>query len=187
MTGQCKHCSHFCTGRIGSVVSLEWSLKLQGCYLGVCWWTHIGIFPWPHPATTGIVSSWTPKGHKNLSSLQLLQFSDVWPGLDVLFCHPCPLQQHGGCSVLPVQKLLKSYLRPCQTKEDLFVAFPALGSTLDIGIGFSILASVSVKKTTFSGIIPAIFGWRSEDRIPQYKWITNGSFRVNCTCTSIDV
>ena len=55
MTGQCKHCSHFCTGRIGSVVSLEWSQKLQGCYLGVCWWTHIGIFPWPHPATTGIV------------------------------------------------------------------------------------------------------------------------------------
>ena len=105
MTGQCKHCSHFCTGRIGSVVSLEWSLKLQGCYLGVCWWTHIGIYPWPHPATTGIVSSWTPKGHKNLSSMQLLQFSDVWPGLDVLFCHPCPLQQHGGCSVLPSQVL----------------------------------------------------------------------------------
>ena len=57
MTGQCKHCSHFCTGRIGSVVSLEWSLKLQGCYLGVCWWTHIGIYPWPHPATTGMFCS----------------------------------------------------------------------------------------------------------------------------------
>lgn len=129
MRGQCKHCSHFCTGRIGSVVSLEWSLKLQGCYLGVCWWTHIGICPWPHPATTACSCC-----------------SFLMSGLAWMFCHPCPLQQHGGCSVLPVQNFLKSYLRPSQTKEELFVAFPALGSTLDIGIGFSILASVSVKK-----------------------------------------
>jgi hypothetical protein len=65
---------------------------------------------------------------------------------------------HFNSTVVVLFFLLKSYLRPCQTKEDLFGAFPALGSTLDIGIGFSILASVSVKKTTFSGIIPAIFG-----------------------------
>ena len=180
MTGQCKHCSHFCTGRIGSVVSLEWSLKLQGCYLG-------GMLVDPHRN----LSLATPSNHWYcvLLNSERTQKPEQHAVVAVFWCLAWL-----GCSVLPslststarwlfcssFSSLTWDHAKQKKTFSGLFRPWEA---RLTLALAFPFWLRCQWRRPHFLALSQLYLG--EEARTASHN--TNGSFRVNCTCTSIDV